>query len=64
MLTVRMSRPLAGGFSREANTGLSHRHLDLVIDGLRAAAQPGDPLRGPAVTLDDLRQLPGSPQAS
>ena len=64
MLTVRMSRPLAGGFSRETNTGLSHRHLDLVIDGLRAAAQPGAPLRGPAVTLDDLRQLPGSPQAS
>jgi AcrR family transcriptional regulator len=59
MLTVRMSRPLSGGFSREDNTCLSHRHLDLVIDGLRPPARPRAPLGGPTMTLDDLRQLPG-----
>jgi AcrR family transcriptional regulator len=64
MLTVRMSRPLAGGFSRETNTSLSHRHLDLLVDGLRAAGQPHAPLSGPAMTLDDLRQLPSRAQMS
>lgn len=64
MLTVRMSRPLGGGFSQENNTSLSHRHLDLLIDGLRAAGRPHAPLSGPAMTLDDLRQLPGHPQVS
>ncbi len=28
MLIVRLSRPLPGGFSRETNDSLSHRHLD------------------------------------
>lgn len=64
MLTVRMSRPLAGGFSRETNASLSHRHLDLLVDGLRAAAQPRGPVSGPAMTLDDLRQLPSRAQVS
>jgi AcrR family transcriptional regulator len=64
MLTVRMSRPLAGGFSQDTNTSLSHRHLDLLIDGLRAAGQPHAPLSEPAMTLDDLRQLPGRAQVS
>ncbi|HWG65736.1 MAG TPA: helix-turn-helix domain-containing protein [Streptosporangiaceae bacterium] len=64
MLTVRISRPLAGGFSRETNTSLSHRHLDLIVDGLRPAAQPRAPLSGTAMTLDDLRQLPSRAQVS
>lgn len=64
MLTVRISRPLAGGFSRETNTSLSHRHLDLLVDGLRPAAQPRAPLSGTAMTLDDLRQLPSRAQVS
>jgi AcrR family transcriptional regulator len=58
MLTVRLSRPLPGGFPRETNNSLSHRHLDLLIDGLRPAAQQPAPLSGPAMTLDDLRRLP------
>ncbi len=57
MLIVRMSRPLPGGFPREVNDGLSHRHLDLLIDGLRPAGQPGQ-LGGPAVTFEYLRQFP------
>ncbi len=58
MLTVRLSRPLPGGFPRETNNSLSHRHLDLLIDGLRPAARQPAPLGGPAMTLDDLRRLP------
>ena len=58
MLIVRMSRPLPGGFPAEVNTGLSHRHLDLLIDGLRAVAQQPAALTGPALTMTDLRRYP------
>jgi AcrR family transcriptional regulator len=58
MLIVRMSRPLPGGFPRETNTSLGHRHLDLLIDGLRPPAQQPAQLSGPAMTLADLRQIP------
>jgi AcrR family transcriptional regulator len=58
MLIVRLSRPLPGGFPPETNRGLSHRHLDLLIDGLRATARQPAHLGGPVLTLDDLRQLP------
>lgn len=57
MLIVRMSRPLPGGFTEEVNRGLSHRHLDLLIDGLRPAARQPASLTGPALTFDDLRKL-------
>src|SRR5215469_6721374 len=58
LLIVRLSRPLPGGFPPETNNSLSHRHLDLLIDGLRAAARQPAQLGGPALTLTDLRQLP------
>jgi AcrR family transcriptional regulator len=58
LLIVRLSRPLPGGFDRETNTGLGHRHLDLVLDGLRPPAPQSAPLSGPALTFADLRQLP------
>jgi AcrR family transcriptional regulator len=58
MLTVRLSRPLPGGFPPEVNYRLSHRHLSLLIDGLRATARQPAELDGPALTLSDLRQLP------
>jgi AcrR family transcriptional regulator len=58
MLVVRMSRPLPGGFPPEVNRDLSHRHLDLLIDGLRPEAQRPAALSGPALTFDDLRGLP------
>lgn len=57
MLVVRMSRPLPGGFTSEVNSDLSHRHLDLLIDGLRPAARQAAELGGPALTFDDLRQI-------
>src|SRR5262249_7373865 len=46
MLMVRLSRPLPGGFAPETNSELSHRHLDLVLDGLRPAARQAAPLGG------------------
>jgi AcrR family transcriptional regulator len=57
MLIVRLTRPLPGPFSAELNHSLSHRHLDLLIDGLRPAAR--EPvLSGPALTIADLRDYP------
>jgi len=71
LLIVRLSRPLPGGLPPDTNTSLSHRHLDLLIDGLRATARQPAQLAGPALTLTDLRQLtqpgtrtPGPPQAT
>jgi AcrR family transcriptional regulator len=63
LLIVRLSRPLPGGFPPDTNTSLSHRHLDLLIDGLRATARQPAQLGGPALTLTDVRQLtqPGTP---
>jgi AcrR family transcriptional regulator len=58
MLVIRMSRPLPGGFSRDLNRALSHRHLDLVIAGLRPVAPQPTVLGGPALTFDDLRRQP------
>jgi AcrR family transcriptional regulator len=58
MLTVRLSRPLPGGFAPEVNDRLSHRHLGLVIDGMRATARQEADLDGPALTLADLGQFP------
>jgi AcrR family transcriptional regulator len=66
MLIVRLSRPMPGGFPPETNAGLSHRHLDLVIDGLRATARQPAQLSGPALNIADLRRLlpAGGPAAS
>jgi len=58
LLIVRLSRPLPGGFPPDTNTSLSHRHLDLLIDGLRITARQPAHLAGPALTLTDLRHLP------
>jgi AcrR family transcriptional regulator len=58
MLIARVSRPLPGGFPPETNARLSHRHLDLVIDGLRATARQPALLSGPALNIADLRRLP------
>ncbi len=58
MLTVRLSRPLPGEFDSGLQHRLSHRHLSLVIDGLRAMARRPAELGGPELTLADLRQFP------
>jgi AcrR family transcriptional regulator len=58
MLIARLSRPLPGGIPSELQDRLSHRHLNLVIDGLRDSARQPAELGGPALTLADLRQYP------
>jgi AcrR family transcriptional regulator len=57
MLIVRLSRPLPGGFPPEVQYRLSHRHLSLAIDGLRATARQPAEMDGPALSLADLRQF-------
>jgi AcrR family transcriptional regulator len=57
LLIVRMSRPLPGSFPPDLNASLGHRHLDLIINGLRS--RPGRPAKigGPAMSLGDLQRL-------
>jgi AcrR family transcriptional regulator len=57
-LLVRLSRPLPGAFTAEQNRALAHRHLDLVVDALRAVAAPRTALPGPGLSRDDLHRLP------
>jgi AcrR family transcriptional regulator len=57
MMLIRLSRPLPGSFSPEHNAELAHRHLDLLARGLNPAGAATAPLRGPGMTLDDLRNL-------
>jgi hypothetical protein len=57
-LIVRLSRPLPGAFSAEQNRALAHRHLDLLVPGLRVESAGGVALPGPALSLDELHQLP------
>lgn len=58
VLIVRLSRPLPGTFTREQSDELAHRHLDLVVEGMRAREGGRSALPGPAMTLEDLRRLP------
>jgi len=58
MLLVRLSRPLPGPFPPAVNHRLAHRHLELLLGGLRPPASPGAPLPGPAMTFEDLAAMP------
>jgi AcrR family transcriptional regulator len=61
LLLVRLSRPLPAPITREVDSGLAHRHLDLALAGLRAAPEgAAGPLDGPALTLAELRALDGA----
>ncbi|HEX6542183.1 MAG TPA: helix-turn-helix domain-containing protein [Ktedonobacterales bacterium] len=62
LLIVRLSRPLPGPIPRAMNDRLAHRHLDLLIDGLRADQHRFvTPLPGPAISLANLRAMPAMP---
>jgi AcrR family transcriptional regulator len=61
LLIVRLARPLPGPLAPELDARLAHRHLDLVLDGLRAAPLRAVALPGPALTLADLRALADDP---
>jgi AcrR family transcriptional regulator len=55
MLLVRLARPLPGPIPRDLDNRLAHRHLELLLDGLRTdRADPASPLPEPALTLADL----------
>ena len=55
LMLVRLSRPLPGAFPRELDDRLAHRHIELLVQGLRPAGAQAAPLPGPALGLDELR---------
>jgi len=58
MLIIRLNRPLSNPFPRELGDRLAHRHLDVLLDGLRSACNAnGETLSGPALTIEDLRSV-------
>lgn len=62
---IRLTRPLPGPLPRDLDRRLAHRHLDVLIDGLRAASnRSARRLSGPALTLEDLRAIAPDPQPS
>lgn len=58
-LLSRFSRPLLGPLTPETDLAMAHRHLDLVLDGLRTgdSSQSRPALTGPALTSDDFAAL-------
>jgi AcrR family transcriptional regulator len=55
-LLVRLARPLPGALPATVNDQLAHRHLDLLIEGLRQRADRR-PAGGPRLERTDLRAL-------
>jgi AcrR family transcriptional regulator len=59
LLIGRLCQPLAVPFPPAVADGLAHRHLALLLDGLRAdPGRAAGALPGPALTLGDLQALP------
>ncbi len=62
LLIIRFTPPLPGTISPEDNHRLSHRHLELMLDGLLRFLSD-ERLPGPALSFDDLiRMRPGPGQ--
>jgi hypothetical protein len=60
MLLVRLARPLPGPIPRDLDNRLGHRHLEVLLAGLRAeCVAPNGPLPGPALTVADLAAAGG-----
>jgi hypothetical protein len=57
MLLVRLSRPLPGPVPPELNDQLAHRHLDLLVEGLRPAGPRREVITGPALSFEELRAI-------
>jgi AcrR family transcriptional regulator len=57
LLLIRLSRPLPGAIPPELQQQLAHRHLEIVLAGLRPQGNPGSPLPGPSLDLSGLRAL-------
>ncbi|MDT4939186.1 MAG: hypothetical protein QOG80_2857 [Pseudonocardiales bacterium] len=56
-LLVRLSRPLPGPIPPGLNDQLAHRHLDLLIEGLRPSSGRLDEVGGPALSRRDLGEI-------
>ena len=61
LMLIRLSRPLPGRITAELNAELAHRHLDLLINGLRPAGAESTALGGPGLSLADLRDFAAEP---
>ena len=60
-LLVRLARPLPGSIPRDLDNRLAHRHLELLLDGLRTdRSEPAASLPEPALTLADLLATGGA----
>lgn len=57
LLMIRMTPPLPVALSAEDNHRLSHRHMELMLDGLLSFLAV-DSLPGKALELDQLNQIP------
>jgi AcrR family transcriptional regulator len=56
MMLVRLSRPLPGPLAPDLNNRLAHRHLDLLVEGLRPRPRRRAP-GGPRLARADLHEL-------
>ncbi|MEP6665565.1 MAG: helix-turn-helix domain-containing protein [Nocardioidaceae bacterium] len=57
LMLVRLARPLPGPIPPELNDELAHRHLDLLVAGLRSSTGERPTLPGPALSHRDLEDL-------
>jgi hypothetical protein len=55
-LLVRLSRPLPGPIAPDVNDELAHRHLDLLVEGIRPSVGRR-PASGPRLERADLHRL-------
>jgi AcrR family transcriptional regulator len=58
LMTIRLARPLPLPVGRTADDAAAHRHLNVLLDGLRATRGADTAHAEPAHTLDDLRRIP------
>jgi AcrR family transcriptional regulator len=55
LILIRLARPLPGPLPKELDRRTAHRHLDLLLAGMRPPREGTEMLPGPALGLDDLR---------
>jgi AcrR family transcriptional regulator len=58
-MLIRLSRPLPTALPPDLDRALAHRHLDVLLDGLRVPRYVQRTLSGPALTFEDLRRTSG-----
>lgn len=57
LLIIRLTPPLPGSLDPELNHQLSHRHLEMLLDGL-VRAMSDQELPGPVMAVDEVTPLP------